>query len=290
MRSVWAAIIAAGAVACGAVTFADPQTQPASGATAPLASPTNTAGADGPAATNAPTDAVGATASAPPSTPAVDATNATNPAAPVATTAEAQAATPAQAGDAVGFLQLSKPAPFLADTAGKQAVAGAFGMIGAIAAYEMQAKAGAKIVAENGVQDPSTEIAQRLAAAYAAAHGGHVAAAPIVVDHRMEAGQLSSIANGARYVVDVETRWWGFIYYSLDWSHYHVTYIGYLRVFDLSTNRIVAKGACTHKYVAANEKFSYDELTGNGAQVLKSQLGAVADECVAKFKTDVLKI
>jgi len=238
--------------------------------------------------TSAPASAPGGGANAlAPAAPSDDATNTT--AAPPPNMAQA-ATDNAGPGDGVSFVQLSKPAPFLADTAGKQAVAGAFGMIGAIAAYEMQVKAGARIVADNGLEDPSIEVARRLATDYAAAHGGHAAAQPIVVDHRMDESQLGAVANGSRYVMDVETRWWGFIYYSLDWSHYHVTYIGYLRLFDLQTHKVIAKGACTHKYVAANEKFSYDELTGNGAQVLKSQLRAVADECVAKFKTDVLKI
>jgi len=194
------------------------------------------------------------------------------------------------AGDGVTYIVTGIKPPFTAMTAGKVALAGAFGAVGGVAEAVWSMSAGDKIIRENGVDDPAKEIAKTVATKFAAIRGGHLTAAPVDGDH-VKAADLPTHSGGARYVVFVRTGFWGFSYYSLDWTHYHVTYGAALRVFDTqSNNAVILKGICTHKYVAEHEKFTYSELTDNGAATLKAQLEAAGDECVARFEADLEKV
>jgi hypothetical protein len=169
---------------------------------------------------------------------------------------------------------------FLADTASKDAMAGALSFAGAALAINAEMQAGDKLVSADAIDDPAPTIAHAVALDYAAAHGGAASDAPADWD---------TAAGSARYLVKVATSGWGFTYYPLDWGHYHLTYDAKLELVDVASKRVVAKGVCSHKADTASERFTYDDLTGNGGATLKSQLKAIADECVAQFKAEVAK-
>ena len=204
------------------------------------------------------------TAVSPPPPPA-----APPPPEPVATRAYAPPPAPsaAEAATTVAYAPSGKSAPFVAITPGRDALAGPLSLVGAVAAINLERQDGAKLLAANDIADPAAAIGGRVAQALAAARGGAVAAD----------------AAGAGYVVTVETRNWGFSYYVLDWSHYYLVYSAHAELADAHTSRVIARADCTHKADGASERYSFDELTGNGASVLKAQLGAVVEACSAQL-------
>lgn len=189
-----------------------------------------------------------------------------------------QAAAAGPAGP-VAYASPSRHVSFLADTASKDAMAGALSFAGAAMAINAEMQAGDKLVSSDAIDDPAPAIAHEVALEYAAAHGGAAADAPADWD--------GGAAGSARYLVKVATSGWGFTYYPLDWSHYHLTYDAKLELVDVASKRVIAKATCSHKPDSAAEHFTYDDLTGNGGSVLKSQLKAIADACVAQFKAEV---
>jgi hypothetical protein len=187
----------------------------------------------------------------------------------------------AGAGGAVAFAAPQKRPSFLADMASKDAMAGALSFAGAAIAINQEMKAGDKLVVDDSIDDPAQAIARQVAADYAAVHGGAVADQPADWD--------GASASGAHFLVKVATSGWGFTYYPLDWNHYHLTYDAKLEVVDIATKQVVAKAACSHKADPASEHFTYEAMTENGGAVLKSQLKAIADECVVQFRAAVQK-
>ena len=199
---------------------------------------------------------------------------------PVAAPVE-QAAAAAGAGGPVAYATPAKHPSFLADTASKDAMAGALSFAGAAIAINAEMQAGDKLISSDAIDDPAPAIAHAVAADYAAAHGGAAAETPADWD--------GASAGSARYLIKVSTSGWGFTYYPLDWSHYHLTYDAKLELVDVASRKVLAKGTCSHKADTANERFTYDDLTGNGGATLKSQLKAIADECVAQFRAEVAR-
>jgi hypothetical protein len=200
---------------------------------------------------------------------------------PVAEAPPAALATASGPPGAVAYAVPSRHVSFLADTASKDAMAGALSFAGAAMAINSEMQAGDKLVTADAIDDPAPTIAHAVAEAYAAAHGGETAGAPADWD--------GTSAGSARYLVKVATVGWGFTYYPLDWGHYHLAYDAKLELVDVASKRVLAKGSCSHKADAASERFSYDELTGNGGATLKSQLKSITDECVAQFKAEVAR-
>jgi hypothetical protein len=235
-----------------------------------------------PAYAPAPAEAPPQAAYAPPPPPPVEAAPpaAAYAAPPPAAAPPVQAAAAAPAGP-VAYASPPRHVSFLADTASKDAMAGALSFAGAALAINMEMQAGDKLVSSDAIDDPAPAIAHAVALDYAAAHGGATSEAPADWD--------GAAAGAARYLVKVATSGWGFTYYPLDWGHYHLTYDAKLELVDVPSRRVLAKGTCSHKADSASERFTYDDLTGNGGATLKSQLKAIADECVAQFKAEVAK-
>jgi hypothetical protein len=219
-------------------------------------------------------------AEAPPPQPQAEAPRPAPYAAPPAGSPAAQAAAGAAPGP-VAYASPPRHVSFLADTASKDAMAGALSFAGAAMAINMEMQAGDKLISTDAIDDPAAGIAREVAEGYAAAHGGDMAGAPADWD--------GASAGSARYLVKVATSGWGFTYYPLDWSHYHLTYDAKLELVDTASKRVIAKATCSHKPVSANEHFTYDDLTGNGGATLKAQLKAIADACVAQFKAEVAR-
>ena len=92
----------------------------------------------------------------------------------------------------------------------------------------------------------------------------------------------------ARFVVDVSTVYWGYMYQSFDWSHYNVLYSAKLRVIDTTTQTVVAEGSCKWRPAKGAKLPTGDELLANGAAEVKAQLKQAQEACTAEFKRDVL--
>lgn len=170
---------------------------------------------------------------------------------------------------------------FAAMTAGKAmfAVVGAFAMI----------SAGNKLIRENNVEDPAhyigSELAGFLSQANALKYSSAVKATPTD-----DIGELIKQSDGADYILDVRTINWSFAYFPTDWDNYRVIYSAKLRFYDAKSETLLAEGFCSRVPEQTPESPSRDELLADHASRLKQELQISAEECLKKFKTDVLAI
>lgn len=185
--------------------------------------------------------------------------------------ASAPAAAP---GSLVAFVKRTKPPK----VAGFSAGLGALGAVGGLAA----SSGDGSMVTDNGIEDPSGDMARQIAGAYVAAHGGQVAATPLADDHPWTQAK----AGGARYVVDVETPAMMLMYFSFDWAHYDLTYYDAVKIIDTTTGSVVAKARCsldTNKANAATKA----ELSADHAARLKALIASKSEECLDHMKTSL---
>lgn len=235
-------------------------------------------------ATSAPTPEPTPAASAPAPTQAA-ATAATSPVAnatptPAAPPSDAPAAVPT--GPAIAFVKHTQPPTLVDMTPGSAA----FGMVGAFASIA----AGHDLVVKDGIEDPSGDMAHELATAYAAAHGGHVADAPILNDEKMtraSPAKLTALANGASYIVDVDPPGMNIIYFSFDWTHFDLLYLSQVRVIDVSNNKVVAQARCFLKTVKAPDLPTHDQLVADKGAMLKQVIARKSGMCLDKLKSDL---
>ena len=172
-------------------------------------------------------------------------------------------------------------ASFSAMTAGKAA----FALIGAVAMLA----AGAKILDENQISDPSTELGEKLAKSLEAKYNTQTAGAPIkTADGNID--QMAKDSSDAKFAIDVQTINWGFAYFPFDWSHYRVLYVAKARLINLETKQVVAEDGC-QIYKKENENApTYDQLMANQAALLKDMIKAATGECMAKWQVEAFKV
>lgn len=181
----------------------------------------------------------------------------------------------------VTYTTRKKP-DFAAMTAGKAT----FAMLGAIAMIS----AGNSIIEENDIPDPANAIAINLVKALEARHASRVVTPPLSVNSD-DPVQIAGSTNGAaKFIVDVQTINWSFVYFPTDWTHYRVIYTAKARLIDAGTKKVVAEGFCKHIPDNNINAPTHDELLANKAAGLKKQLAAIADECSKNIKVEMLSI
>lgn len=174
----------------------------------------------------------------------------------------------------------------LPDFAAMTPTKAAFGMLGAVATIS----AGNAIIAENRISDPADAVAAGLASALAGRYAAKVVASPIAVSSD-DAGQVAAATDGsARFVVDVQTINWSFVYFPTDWTHYRVIYTAKARLIDTQSKSVVAEGFCKRIPESNVDAPTYDDLVSNQAAGLKAQLASAADECLKTLKAEMLRI
>lgn len=193
---------------------------------------------------------------------------------PVATSAELK-------GQTVALTQ--RPLPDFAATTPGRAV---FGLVGAA----LMVSDGNSIIAKNKVADPADAIASSLVMALEETRGAKSIVQRVAVKGS-GASDISAAANGAaRFVIDVQTINWSFIYFPTDWTHYKVMYLAKARLIDTSTSTAVAEGVCGRSPQASAGAPTYDELLANEASFLKKELALAVEECAKALKADMLKL
>lgn len=239
---------------------------------------------DTPATPNTPA-ATAPTPAEPSSTPIASAPAA--PAAPAGASAgaaaSASAAPPASSDAALVAYVAHTKAPVLIDTTPAKA---AFALVGAAAAIAQ----GHQIVVDNDIKDPSGDMAREIAATYAQAHGGRVAEAPILDEHqlvRAKGEKLAEDANGARYIVDVDSPGMNLIYFPTDWTHFDVMFSGHVRIIDASTGQVVDKARCFIRAEKTPDAMTHSQLLADKAANLKKVIASKSEACVAKLKTEL---
>lgn len=183
-------------------------------------------------------------------------------------------------GQSIAHTARKKPA-FSAMTAGKAM----FGGLGAVAMITE----GNAIIEKNNVDDPANAIAEGLTQALAAKHGSTVAA---VVDdlEGFKVEQVAARAGAARYVLDVRTINWSFVYFPTDWNHYRVLYSAQARLIDAKTKAVVAEGFCARVPDKADVSLTYDAMQADGWTGLKTELAAAGAYCLEKFRTETFNL
>jgi hypothetical protein len=161
-----------------------------------------------------------------------------------------------------------------------------FAVIGALAAISE----GNDLVAANRIDDPADAIAAGLSQALAANHGTRVVSPPIAVNGD-DVNQIAATAKGkARFVVDVQTFNWGLIYFPTDWTHYRIMYAAKARLIDVESNMVISEGLCKQMAETNANAPTYNQLTGNGAALLKKELGRYAGACVKSLKKEMFAL
>lgn len=165
-------------------------------------------------------------------------------------------------------------------------VKAALGLLGEAA---MRAE-GNRIVAGNGIGDPSEAIARDLAEALNSSAGTKLAAAsvPIASDDGSPS-TLSPKAAGAGLVLYVQTQDWRTWYYTTNFNRYRARVLVSAQLIDTATQTVVAKAKCDEDSPkAADASPTYDEMLGSGAQRLKQELAKAQVACVTTLKRGLL--
>jgi hypothetical protein len=162
----------------------------------------------------------------------------------------------------------------------------AFGYLGVAASYAE----GKKLIADNNVADPADAIAAALSEAMHATHGAQLVAQPLKVE-TTDPARIAELAKGkARFVLDVWTANWNFMYFPTNWTHYRVQYVTGARLIDVESQRVVAEAECQQLPDSDTNAPTYDEMVAGGAARLKAILAGYAQTCAAKFGRDLLAL
>jgi len=174
-----------------------------------------------------------------------------------------------------------RPADFLAMTANRVRVP-----IGGL--FIMTGK-GNGLVRDDQIVDPALAIAAKLSADMANR------LKPANMTTRADQVSLSDetlagVAGSKGLVLDVETTSWGYMYFSLDWSHYRATYFARVKLLDAATGKPIVKTRCSIDPDKDATSPTGDEmLVDNGAR-LKAMLAADGDACLASVEKDLFGV
>jgi hypothetical protein len=175
-----------------------------------------------------------------------------------------------------------KKPDFAATTAGTAT----FGLIGALAAVSE----GNKLIASAKIDDPADAISAGLSQALAAHHGTRVVSPSIAADGD-DPKEIAAPARGkARFVVDVKTFNWGFVYFPTDWTHYRLMYAAKARLIDTETNNVIAEGLCKQMAETNANAPTYDQMMAGGAAWLKQELSRYAGACTRSLAKDMFAL
>jgi hypothetical protein len=174
-------------------------------------------------------------------------------------------------GKTIAVTRHERPS-FTAMTAGKAS----FGLFGAAAMIS----AGNKIVTDNGISDPADLLEQNLAPAVAKHLGAQLQSGPAPVIKGGSPKQLAAAANGADYVLDIESKGWMFAYYPTDWNTYWIGYAVETSLVDAKTAKVLSTMSCyadTNKHPSSPGR---DAMLANGAQVIKDVTASLGWRCL----------
>ena len=182
----------------------------------------------------------------------------------------------------IAYVKHTKPVQLIDTTPGRAA----FALVGAAASIA----AGAELVEKHGIEDPSGDMAVKIATAYAASKGGSLAEAPVFDDHkwtRGKASELAARANGASYIVDVEMPGMTLIYFSFDWTHFDLMFGSRVRIVDAKDGSVVGEARCFLKSEKSPGSLTHSELLADNAAALKLLIAAKSEACVAEMNTNL---
>ena len=143
---------------------------------------------------------------------------------------------------------------------------------------------GKKIADESGIEDGAAYIGRALLAAATESYGAVASPIPPIATTETYSVKLARAADGADLLLDVRIEDAGMRPHHMQEQYAVVGFAATLVVVDVRAHARIAEGYCRSWY-GPTEK---DELLANNAVVLKAKLAVLWDECVAKFKSNVL--
>jgi len=147
--------------------------------------------------------------------------------------------------------------------------------------------AGAKLRADNAIEDSALRVARNLFRA-AQQQYGVIAAADVVAPRLANPKDLTRAAQGVDLVLDVSAT--SSIVKKPFSSRYWVNTNMFGRVIDVQTGKVFGDTLCQMARGGDPDAVTYDELIADDAARLKAILAREADACLAKFTVDVLRI
>lgn len=148
---------------------------------------------------------------------------------------------------------------------------------------------GNNIISTNNVDDPARLISLGLMKSLESARGSQITGSPANVEGT-DIEKIIASAQNARFIVDVQTIGWQFVYFSTNWNHYRVNYSAKARLIDAQSKQVIAESACSRLPPETSNAPTYDELVSNGASGLKRELAVAANECLNLFKAGMLAL
>ncbi|RZT10095.1 hypothetical protein SAMN05216319_1453 [Duganella sp. CF402] len=149
---------------------------------------------------------------------------------------------------------------------------------------------GNEIVKVYDIEDPAQSISQRLLQELQSARSVRPVAPAVFVDSSDPEKLATSAKGAAKYILDVETTYWSFLYFPADWKHYRIMYTADARLIDAESKKVVAESRCVRIPDATPTSPTYQELLDNQAQVLKNELKIAADACAKSFKAEMFSL
>lgn len=143
---------------------------------------------------------------------------------------------------------------------------------------------GNALVKENGIEDPAFLIADLLGRLMEIRYGlNYESGGPATAIGRDDTPAKVTEYKRFQYVLDVSTRYWGFVYENRFSDNYRAFYVATLRLIEMSSENILAEGWCSTVNRLPHTWFSLDDLIGNGASRLKIEFENIAQFCVEEF-------
>lgn len=173
------------------------------------------------------------------------------------------------------------PAGFIAMTPGKAAfaLAGTMAMLGT----------GEQIVKENLMTEPAGALSRDLARVVAERSGGKVRSEPAPAT-ALKPEEIAAKAPGARYVVDVTTMGWGFMYQPFKWTSFNANYYARLQVIDAATGKLLLKDNCAWPKKDQAVYTSQEALLADQARELRQQIMLATLTCRSQFLSKMDKL
>ena len=183
----------------------------------------------------------------------------------------------------------SEPPSFSSYSQGKALTGGLFGVVGGVIAESSMNSDGNKIVSENQIKDPADYISEQLVSELASKYQLNQINVNNGTLKNDDVQNISNLYKDADYVLDIRTVDWRTLPGHVG-NRYRVIYSTKLRLIDTNERTVVAEGLCSKNPKNSDPDYSYDDLMGNNAEKLKSQLKERADYCVGLFKKEVFRI
>ena len=146
---------------------------------------------------------------------------------------------------------------------------------------------GAKLRADNAIEDSALRVARNLFLA-AQQQYGVIAAADVVAPRLANPKDLARAGQGVDLVLDVSST--SSVVKKPFSSRYWVNTNMFGRVIDVHAGKAFGDSFCQMVRGGDPDAVSYDELVADHAARLKAILAREADTCLGKFKVDVLGI